>query len=158
MSKKTLFFAFAFILPTALFAASEEAILVSGDNYENGERSVVSGHATAYLSDHTKVTAAEIAYDMKTPVLVCTGDVTVTKDGRTIKAQKLTIELGHNVRMFFLNPKVVQVQVQTPDDLLRAELNPDLASLRKRLIEDSSSTHSFSVPPLQQPLPPRDLR
>ena len=71
---------------------------------------VVSGQASAIINasaaaGEMNVSASEIAYDDGGNTLECSGDVTVTAAGRTIKGKALTIDLGAGPRkIFFLNP------------------------------------------------------
>jgi hypothetical protein len=97
--------------PLALFAASNDAMLLMGKNVKSeGMTTVVTGEATAIIGD-MRVSADTISYtfEQSKPLLKCTGNVTVCSAGRIANSQDTTIELDSRATIYILNKNGIMV-------------------------------------------------
>jgi hypothetical protein len=114
-------------LPLALFAGSDESVLLSGDfACTAAGKSVAHDAVSVNSTDPTKqltVRASEIAIEQRDGrnFLTCTGETTVQAGGRTFRGRDVTIELGDmRQNVYLLNPNGIVVN----DGKLLVEATP----------------------------------
>jgi len=107
MKKLPLLSVLVLAMPLSAFAESSPSILIMGSERKldaTGTKTVLTGQARAIIKEgagQTTITATEIAYTNR---LECSGDVTITSAGRTIKAKEITMTFDVSPSVYFLNP------------------------------------------------------
>src|SRR5258708_6837408 len=122
MIGKSILHVLLFALPLSLGATPAASVLLRGNvQKQEGTKSIVSGSASAIVkgtSEEMRILAPEITFDPQANALECSGDVTITAAGRTIRGKDLRVELGSDAaRVFVVIPNSVTLDARTDPGL-----------------------------------------